>query len=306
VNTRGFTLVELLVASALGALLVAGAIGAYAHARTLYDRSERLARLHENAAYALAVLEPDIQLAGYFGFHTAAAGLQVRGAVPAALAACGEGLAHNLATPLAGSDQHYGLACAAGGGGPVAGADTLTVRRASVAASAAQPGRLQLFTRRLAAADQLVIGDGLAPAPLQPGAAELRDLLVRSYYVARTADGAAAGALPALRVKSLSAVAGAPAFIDTEVLGGVEDLQVQFGYRTGAAVAEPVYVDAARLPAAAQIVAARIWLRLRAAEYDAGYLDSRHYVYANQRFAAADHFQRLLVSRTFQLRNAGS
>lgn len=312
-NARGFTLIELMVSSALAALLVVGAIGAYAQARTLYDRSERLARLHENAAYVFSVLEPELQLAGYFGFHDASAGLRLRAALPAAVNACGGNLTQNLAVPLAGSDQRYGLGCTANGGGAAASADTLTLRRAQVEAVAAEAGRLQLFTHRLAPTQQLVIGDGLAPAPLQPGVAELRNLVVRSYYVARTADGAAATKLPALRVKSLSAVAGTPAFIDTEVLGGIEDLQVEFGYfaEVGAAAAaagtaSPLYVAADLLPATAQVVAVRIWLRLRAEEYDAGYLDSTHYVYANQRFDAADHFQRLLVSRTIQLRNATS
>ena len=59
---------------------------------------------------------------------------------------------------------------------------------------------------------------------LHPSHAELRDLIVRNYYVARGADGDRD--TPALRVKSLTAVSGNPAFVDTEVMAGIEDLQV--------------------------------------------------------------------------------
>jgi hypothetical protein len=73
---------------------------------------------------------------------------------------------------------------------------------------------------------------------------ELRDLILRIYYVARNADGEPG--LPALRVKNLTSIAGVPAFIDTEVMNGIEDLQV------------------ALLPSAAKPVIVRIRLRVRA------------------------------------------
>ncbi len=73
---------------------------------------------------------------------------------------------------------------------------------------------------------------GRRPADLErahrragPRGIERRDLLLRVYYVARAADGDAA--TPALRMKSLTSVAGQPAFVDTEVMPGVEALQAQ-------------------------------------------------------------------------------
>lgn len=49
--------------------------------------------------------------------------------------------------------------------------------------------------------------------------------MLRIFYVARNSDGEPG--LPALRVKYLTSIAGAPAFIDTEVMNGVEDLQAE-------------------------------------------------------------------------------
>ncbi|MEO7773509.1 MAG: PilW family protein [Steroidobacteraceae bacterium] len=299
-NARGFSLIELLIASALGALLVVGAIGAYAHGRQLYDRSERIARLHETASYVFSALEPDLQLAGYYGFYTASENISVPVVLPASLLACGS---LSLEIALQGSDQRYSLPCPANGGGAMDESDTVTVRRAAVESAVPEHGRAQIFTSRHSPALQSLRLDGVLRTQLQAGEVELRNLVVRTYYVARRSDGNAT--TPALRVKSLGTIAGRPAFIDTEVMSGVEDLQVEFGYvpdsRRSAA---PMYVSPGLLPADAYLVAARLWLRLRSEEFDAGYRDQRRYRYANQSFNAADHHQRVLVSRTVQLRNA--
>jgi hypothetical protein len=101
---------------------------------------------------------------------------------------------------------------------------------------------------------------------MAPGV-ERRDLLLRVYYVSRTADGDPA--TPALRMKSLTAVAGAPAFIDTEVMPGVEDLHVE------------LFPD----PASPQRAAVTLALRSDSAELRGGAPQrlrlSRHYVLRN-------------------------
>ena len=114
---------------------------------------------------------------------------------------------------------------AAEGRGVVPATDTLTVRRASARLAAPSPGRAQLLGV-LPTGSRTLIWNGALPAGtvLQPSRVELRDLIVRSYYVARSADGDTN--TPALRVKTLTAISGSPAFVDTEVMEGIEDLQV--------------------------------------------------------------------------------
>jgi hypothetical protein len=99
----------------------------------------------------------------------------------------------------------------------------LLVRRLSARASAPHAGRAQWLT----AGDSVLQGQLLWDGQLPPDVAgpELRDLIVRIYYVANGADGDAS--TPALRVKTLTEVAGAPAFVDTEVMPGVESLELQ-------------------------------------------------------------------------------
>ena len=157
--------------------------------------------------------------------------------------------------------------------------------------------------------------------------ASVSDLIVNTYYVARDSQNAANS--PALRMWALtpSTVAN-PDFVDTEIIPGVEDMQVQFGIDwTGGTCVATQYVDAfapAAWPAnsTAQIVSVRVWLLVRADATEAGFIDNSTYQYGNRATAngtvanlnlagaagkaykPADGFRRLLVSRTFVLRNA--
>jgi hypothetical protein len=86
-------------------------------------------------------------------------------------------------------------------------------------------GRAQWISQARAPGPLLWNAEPTPPALPGEPAPERRDLLLRAYYVATAADGDAS--TPALRMKSLTSIAGTPAFIDTEVMPGVEDLQVE-------------------------------------------------------------------------------
>lgn len=63
----GFSLVEFMIAIALGLLLVSGVGYLYIGSRGAFRASDNLSRLQENARYALYVLSSDIRMAGYAG-----------------------------------------------------------------------------------------------------------------------------------------------------------------------------------------------------------------------------------------------
>jgi prepilin-type N-terminal cleavage/methylation domain-containing protein len=199
---RGTTLIELLVALLLAGIAATGAVAAMAHLQRAWHDADLQSRMHERAQYVFSTLEPELQMAGYFG----------RGSPPrlgdasiaAAPTACGASVVLPLLPAVQVQRGAWPLPCPAQGGGVIPGNDVLLVRRASIHVAAAGSSAL-----RLAAS---------------PAAPEIRELIVRIYYIARTADGDAS--TPALRVKSLSAIAGTPAFIDTEVMPGVDGLQV--------------------------------------------------------------------------------
>jgi prepilin-type N-terminal cleavage/methylation domain-containing protein len=260
VNSRGVTLVELLVAMLLFALLGAGGFAAWARGNAAWQQASLQQQLHERAQYVFAALEPELQMAGYFGQSPAPRALAAS-EVPAAAQDCGLPLLQRLDVAVEVASA-YALPCAARGGGAMADSAQLVLRRASAQPAAAAAGRAQW----LGAATTGALSWNEAPAATPP-ATERRDLLLRVYYVARAADGDAA--TPALRMKSLTAVAGQPAFVDTEVMPGVESLHVLL------------------LPDATAPRSVRLTLRLRP---DAA--------------TARDPLRRLTLTREFALRNA--
>ena len=338
----GFTLVELMVALVIGGVVVVAALALYAHGRGAYRVNERVARLQEQGRYALSMIEPDIELAGYYGFtnQPAVVNLVRSGAranvvadanalrqypwaagdalpapvngLPANAHVCGVNFAVDVMMPVQGSNDGFDLgrgrtsACNPYQGRAQPRADTLTLRRVETQTSPAVSGRIQLYAARLSSqSTQLLFADGVAPGPV--GADHgIYDFVVRTYYVAR--DSVGQRNFPALRVKSLTRSGAAASFDEDEVMPGVEDLQVQFGIAAGDDDGATQYVDPdfADLPRV-RVVAVRVWLRLRANEPEVGFVDSHTYEYANVTYTpsgAERQFRRVLMSRTVSVRNA--
>jgi type IV pilus assembly protein PilW len=336
---RGLSLIELLVALAIGSFLIIGAVTMQSQTRRSFDVTEQQARLQETARYVLAVLEPDMQLAGLYGFSqdpnvvmfqdgsTLVPPSDIhRGlaspALPGGLNDCGANFAIDVLSTVEAENGIFSLACPAQGGGFVANTDTLTVRHADTVPTIASTQRLQLYTNRLSAhSDTKMFVSNPAPGAIIANLREVRNMVVQSYYVAANADGHPG--TPALRVKLLGTVGGNPGFIDQEVIRGVEDVQVQFGVDPGIdgdgdgaidmqnGMAEFVnglasqYVNPGdALLNSGQVVAVRIWVRVRGDLPESGFVDGRRYQYADTDFTPNDGFRRVLLSRTIFLRNS--
>ncbi len=335
-RTRGLSLLELLVALAIGSVLIIGAVTVYVRCSAVYAVNESIARLQETARFALNTLEPEIQLAGHWGLTNDSRSL--RGTLanaPLALssrgARCGAAFPLDLQHPLAGTNNSYALPCPASGGGARGGADVLVVRRADSDVAAADGERLQVYTTRDGQTDTVFVG-GTAPAPAVDDpvfgpAAEVHDLIARAYYVA--SNSTAQAGLPALRRKTLQGgPSTGPDIADEEVTPGIEDLQVQFGIDPGAdldgdgAADDPdadgrpdlftglvqryVQPDDASLDQAL-VVAARICIRARAESPEPGFVDSQTYRYADVTFRPVGDeagYRRFVVCRTIHRRNA--
>lgn len=63
----GLSLVELMIALAIGTLLIFGVVQVFAASRAAYQLSEGLARVQENGRFAIDFLQRDIRMAGHFG-----------------------------------------------------------------------------------------------------------------------------------------------------------------------------------------------------------------------------------------------
>ena len=64
---RGLSLVEIMVALAVGVVLLTGVIQIYASTKATYRMQDNLARLQENGRFALDFLTRDVRMAGYHG-----------------------------------------------------------------------------------------------------------------------------------------------------------------------------------------------------------------------------------------------
>ena len=309
----GFNLPELMIALTLVLFLVAAFLLVLQRCRASFAANESLARLQDAARHALSVLVPDIEHAGFYGFSRGHA-VRLVGSLPAGANACGTDFAVSLSVPAQGSDNTYRLGadardCAptASAGGARAGTDTLTLRHASTSPAAPRAGRLQIYSQSLSiAAPGLLFADGRAPGPVDPDHV-VHDLEVRTYYIAN--NSVQRPGWPALRVKALTESRGVAQFRDEEILPGVEDLQVELGVAAWATDGTPrvAYVapDSSRA-SEGNVVAVRLWLRIRADATEPGFNDGRKLTYANVTFApsAADAKQRrLLVERTVAIRS---
>jgi len=70
VRVGGMTLIELMVAMALGSFLLLGAMTVFTQGQAAFRVNESTARLQEHARLAMAFLEDDLRMAGHFGLTT--------------------------------------------------------------------------------------------------------------------------------------------------------------------------------------------------------------------------------------------
>lgn len=320
---RGMSLVELMVAMAIGLFLLAGAITVFGKTRDLYRTNDTASRLQETARYAMSTIEADLRLANYWGLMSRADLIENGPALdpasppdvdpayslPADLTGyaatindCGPMWAVKLPAYVEATDAAYGLACAEFGTA-VGGSDTLTIRRASANVVPATAGMIKVQTSRVQGS--LFSGTAL-PAGYSAALSETRALVAHGYYVDQ-ASGMDPG-MPSLRRKQLEFDGAAPVIVDREIVPGVQDLQVEFGADLDNDQNADYFVQPGTvIPAGDQIVAVRVWLLVRGEQGEAGFVDNRTYDYASRTGAAAitpnDPFRRILVSKTIALRN---
>lgn len=328
-RTAGVTLIELMVALAIGSFLMLGALTVFMQSRASFRVNDSISRLQENARFVLDVIEPEIRMASYYGLTSRSSKISNRATpldpVPPGMVVdgdCGQNWTINLGTDVSGNNNGYAWACAAFGDGAQPQADTLVIRR--VSEDPIPPLNLDADTMYLQSArfrdSEIFVGDTV-PGGFLAVTSQSHALMVFGYYVSQNSSLDTPGnPVPSLRMKTLVAGAGGnPRIDDREVLPGVEDFQIQFGVDTDVLGApnrgsvdryvnpgDPIITLGAPgfLPDA-KILAVRIWLRIRAERPENGFTDTTDYVYADQNVPAFnDPFRRTVVIKTIYLRNA--
>ena len=314
----GLTLVELMVALAIGSFLIIGAVQIYNQSRQSFVVNESIARVQETAQFAMDTIESDLRMASNWGRNSRGVAVEGRSIVGDAnpnnltvpVPSCGDAWAFDLGRAIDGSDNGYALPCAASGGA-VANSDVITVRRSTVQPVALEAGRLQVQSTRIQGA---LFEDGNVPGGFLPADSSTHNLIVNSYNVAPTSQ--LMPGVPTLRRKTLTTRAGAPFIEDQEVAPGVENIQLQLGIDVNedntvdryVNPGDPIYDPAAAgyIPGA-RVLTARVWLVVRGVTTEFGLQDARSYAPGNVNLGQMnDNFRRLQVSKTILLRNARS
>ena len=314
-GSAGMTLVELMVALAVGSFLVVGAVQVYNQSRQAYVINDAIARVQETAQFAMDTIEADLRMASNYGLNSRGDAIVGRATTadpnPSGLAVpgtCGPDWTLDLLRPLEGDNNAYILPCPANGG-PQPNSDTVTVRRATVAAAPLQGGRLQIQSTRLQGE---VFDDGNTPVGFDALTSQTHNLLVNSYYV--SSSSALIPGVPTLRRKTLGVNAGVPAVADVEVAPGVENLQIQFGIDMNDDNVIDRYVNpndpiidplSGGWVPLARVMTARVWLVVRSISPEIGIVDLTDYEPGDVDLGVQnDSFRRLMVSKTILLRNA--
>lgn len=290
-RASGFSLVELLVALAIGLFLLAGALTIFQQTRTQYRSIEAVSRLQESARYAMSVLENDLRLAGYWAKHSRADSVDGNETVTTLLLcdADFDPTAANLGVYVAGGGN-ISLDCAVDARG---GSDVLIVRRLSVDPVPPEDPRDETTVPALAGnvvyAQTSYVGTlaflgNAVPLPYFSDTSDTHFFVTDAYYVRNGSD--TDPGVPSLRRVSL--VAG-PAVQDAEIATGVESLDVTFGLDTNADGDVDTWTDDPAALAADPPLAARVTVSARAEQREPG--------------VDPDGFRRFNLTKTIYLRN---
>lgn len=314
---KGFSLVELMVALVITLILLAGIAQIFLGSKKSFTIQESLGRMQENGRYATEVLIQDLRRAGYWGGNADVTEITGTQSHFVETGQCSNNTwARMLSHRIFGKDDNRaGYGCLP--------ADTVHTGDILVLRFAA-PWRIggittpdfednQFYIRSTLFEGRLFLGSEEASNTISNPAVRTSELVSRAYFIHDSPQNSKcpeAGAVPSLY--RLGLVNGALA--TEEIAYGVENFQVQFGLdNLPAAVGTTpagdgsvdTYVDAAGPTDDMwdQVIAARIWLLVRAECPETGYTNNTPYSMGNANYTPADGYRRQLFTSTVRLRN---
>jgi type IV pilus assembly protein PilW len=337
IASRGMTLVELLVAVALGMMVLTALIALYGNVSRTNHEMAKTNQLIENGRFAMQLLQDDVALAGFWGSIDSLSATAVPNPClasanwPADPAQLAEYKSNLMSVPVQGYADASALA-ACGVTGVVAKSDVLVVRHANacVAGAGCDGGsdtgpHLQVSACRTDAPPEpaylVEVPAVLDARPVRLRAKDCatevprRKMVVNIYYVANGATG-----VPTLmRVTFNNGAFSAPqALVD-----GIEAFRVEYGVDSlgsnGLAITDTNLPDGnadtyVSCPAAGcaladlgNVVSVKLYLLSRNLEPTGGHVDSKSYALGPLAVAASnDSYKRHAFSTTVRLVNPSS
>jgi type IV pilus assembly protein PilW len=319
-RAAGFTMIELMIAIGMGLVIIVGLAGMFASTSSSSKTNDRTSELQTNGVYALNAIKQDLRQAGYRGY-TWAEPNAVSTALGTITGECGDGTGAfitNLRQGIWGANDSnpFSANCIPDKTG-AAGGDVLVVRRLD-GTSVATPVANTLYFRSTYNAGEMFRG-ATAPASVASDVVPLGNFPVQAsvYYVRPYTTVAGESPLvPALyRVALLSNGSMARELVTSNI----EQMQLQYGRVTTAPNTR--YFDsftAANCPSCSldtgaaitstptvwdEVNSVRIWLLVRSAMPEPGYVNNTSYVMGDKTYAVNDNYRRQLLTSVVQLRN---
>jgi type IV pilus assembly protein PilW len=311
---RGVTLIELMIAMLISLVLIGGTITVYVQARGTQSTSERVAILQDGGRVAMEFIGIDLRQAGLWGRNNVTGAVGGRMGVADQVAAmpagdCADRWYVDAGDPVDGAEDNNPFAATCLDGGTyVPNSDILIVRHADMSQPlvAGDLTNTGVYIRSDSTHSQIFIGTAV-PAGFD-GSAQIFPFNTNMFYVRShtlEASGTALDEVPSLRRVRLAA---GPMLIDEEMVRGVEQMQVLYGVDNDADGAVNLYVTAANANFDPDlVVAVRVSLLMRADTEEQGFTETKTYIMTGgDTFAPTDGFRRVMIEKTFHLRNVGS
>lgn len=327
----GFSLVELMVAMAIGLGLLTVLATVFANSSRTQNEVTMTAQQVENGRYALELLSDDLRHAGFYGpYHSLAAATTLTDPCSLTLADIKEG----VALPVQGYDSSSSspLSCI-DDDNHVDGTDVLVVRRAStnttaVASLAADVVYIQgTASPNITTNPVVALGSGGAGTfnlVIRNGtganvAAPIRKLETHIYFVAPCSTPTGSGntvctstddggtPIPTLkRIELTTGSGGSAALVTVPLVEGVQNLQVEYGLDTDndGGPNGNLTTDPGAVANWQNAMVARIYLLARNTQPSPGYIDSKTYTLgATTVGAPGDNYRRHLYTAAVRLKN---
>lgn len=325
-TAQGFSLVELLVAMAVGLILVGGLISLFANSSHTGNELEKSIRQLESGRYGLELLNEDLSVAGYYG-DVSLEGVSYQPAAACATAVANLGWRNPTLLPptpfeaplpvtgVAGTET-VALGCLEN---RKAGTPALVVRRVDterVAPSVATTGGVYLQTSRCSSdptETRFLLGSTTSTFTLRTqnctGLNEVQRYISRIYYVA-SCNECGIDTVPTLKRAELRSTATTTLNI-SPLAEGVDDMAFDYGFDTDGNGSPDVYrtslsgIAGAADNNWANVVGVRVHLLSRSTEPSPGFTDGKTYSLglSGTRGPFNDNFKRRVYTVTSRLHN---
>ena len=293
---RGFSLVELMIAMALGLAVVAAVGTLSVNATRSYRAMNSTGEQIENGRYALNLIKSDLELAGFFGVYNPPPNLASQEIVDPCNASP-EYLAKSFLFPVLSIDAlPTPTSCTFAN--RKSGTSGLIIRRADSCGDTTKcpitTGENYLHTK---------------PDKYSFSAIEARD--IRRYhtniYYIRSYSQNSTDKIPTLMIKSPKLSDGNPD--GQSALEGIENLQLQYGIDSDANGSPDTYKPTSSnssLPTEndwKNVVSVRLFLLARTLQEDPSYTDTKAYDLGNLQVTPGDHYYHRVFSTVVRLIN---